>query len=138
MKKKCLSALIALCVLSAFPSVLNCLCTTGDCGLASRSIQSKTPQCHHANAPSKTEDGSRKECCGKCRIEKAAVLSNELSPVHEVRLRNTSAEIQFFSDFHASIRHPTLFQGEFFGSPPGFFEQHILNATFSFRAPPQG
>ena len=138
MKRKCLSVLIALCVFSAFPSALSCQCVFEDCHSVSEAVQAKIPQCHHAATPAKAGERTGKECCGKCQIEKAAVLSNDLSPAHEVRSSNTSAEIKSFSDFHASLRHPALFQGEFFGSPPGFFEQHILNATFSFRAPPQG
>jgi len=138
MKQKYLSAFLAVCVFIAFPSVLHCQCVGSDCGSSPKSLQAKTPPCHPAAAPAKGRDSSGSECCGKCRIEKAAVLSEELSPVNEIRSGNTLVEIKSFSDFHLKLRRPSVFRGESQESPPGFFEQHVLNTTFSFRAPPQG
>jgi len=129
---------MAVCVFSAFPSVLSCQCVDADCGSVPKSIQVKAPHCNPAAAHSEGRSSSNKECCGKCRIEKAAVLSNDLSPASDVRYRNTLAEIKSFADFHAKLQRTSFSKGEFPESPPGFFEQHILNTTFSFRAPPQG
>jgi hypothetical protein len=136
--KKYLAVLMAVCVFSAFPSVLSCQCVDADCSSVPKSIQTKVTPCHPAAAPSRGRSNSNKECCGKCRIEKAAVLSNDLLPASDVRPRNTLAEIKSFADFRAKLQRPSFFQGEFPEAPPGFFEQHVLNITFSFRAPPQG
>jgi len=138
MKKKCLSFFIAMCVFNAFPGVLNCQCVDADCRSVPKAIQASVSQCHHAAVLAKGENPSHKECCGKCRIERAVVLSSELSPAGDIRSGNTLAEIESFADFHSKLQCPSFFQGEFPESPPGFFEQHILNTTFSFRAPPQG
>ena len=138
MKKSCWAIFIVVCLVSAFPGVLNCQCVDANCGSVPKAIQTNVPQCHPAAAQTKGVDHSRKECCGKCRIEKAAVLSNEFSPVSDVRHRETLAEMKFFADFHSKIQRPSFFQGEFPEGPTGFFGQHILNTTFSFRAPPQG
>lgn len=137
MKKKYFSVFMVVCMLVAAPGVLNCRCVDADCGAASQAIRAHTPQCHAGAAQKQGEDPVRKECCGKCRIEKAAVLSGELSPSGDVRPRNTFAEIEAFVDFHPKIRHLSFSQERFSESPPGFFEKNVLNTTFSFRAPPQ-
>ncbi|MFH1209134.1 MAG: hypothetical protein V1673_06250 [Candidatus Omnitrophota bacterium] len=137
MKKKCLSVVVAVCVFGTFPGLSNCQCVGADCGSVPKAIQAKVPQCHSAASQAGGEGPSHKECCGKCRIEKAAVLSSEFSLTGDVRHGNTLAEVRSFADFHSKIRNPSFFQGKFFESPPGFFEQHVLNTTFSFRAPPQ-
>jgi len=138
MKKRYLSALMIVCFISVFPGILNCQCVIGDCHVASRAIQTKAPHCHPEAAQTKREDTSRKECCGKCRIEKAAVFSNELLPASDIHHRNALAGIKSFSDFHSKLQPPSFFRGESPRPPPGFFVRHILNTTFSFRAPPQG
>lgn len=138
MNKKYLSMFMAVCVFSSFPSALSCQCVDADCGSVPMSIQARTPQCHHATVQTKGENPTRKECCGKCQIEKAAVLSSEISAFWDVRLGDTWTAIKSFADFCSKLRRPSFSQGEFPESPPGFFEEHILNITFSFRAPPQG
>jgi hypothetical protein len=139
MRKKYFSALMAACFLSVLLSAIDCQCVTADCSFIPRAIRAKTPQCHPAAAQTKKEDPfSHKGCCGKCQIEKAAVFSKEPLLTSDVRLKNTLVKITFFSDFHSGIQHPPFSQGEFFESPPGFFERYVLNTTFSFRAPPQG
>ncbi|MEI7751520.1 MAG: hypothetical protein WCJ71_05435 [Candidatus Omnitrophota bacterium] len=136
--KKYLAVLMAVCVFSAFPSVLSCQCVDADCGSVSKSLQAKAPQCHPSADPSQGKSSSGKECCGKCQIENAAVLSNDLSPMSDVRHGNTLAEIKSFAGFRSKFQPLSLFQGECPESPPCFFQQHVLNTTFSFRAPPQG
>ena len=140
MKKKYLSALMAVCLFSAFPSALNCQCMDTGCGFVSKAVRTNVPQCHpHPVAVHSKENGnSAKECCGKCRIEKTAVLSNEFSPLSDIRPGNTLEEIKSFADFYSKIQRPSFFQEGSAESPPGFFAEYILNTTFSFRAPPQG
>ncbi len=129
---------MAVCVFSAFPSVLSCQCVDADCGFVSKSIQAKTSQCHASDAPSQGRDSSSQECCGKCRIEKAVVLSGELSMLSDNRHKNTSAEIRYFAGFNLKTKRPPFSQGEFPESLSEFFTWRVLNTTFSFRAPPQG
>ena len=138
MKKKGFSVLIAVCVFGTFPSALNGQCVGEGCGSVPKMIQASVPQCHHTAVPTKEASSPRKECCGKCQIEKAAVLSSDLFPTNDVRHKNTLAQIRAFTGFDSKIRHLSFFYTEYPGSPPGFFEQHVLNTTFSFRAPPQG
>ena len=135
--KKYLSIFIAVAVFGASPNVLSCRCVDRDCVSVPKTIQAHVPQCHPAAAQARGNDPTHKECCGKCQIEKSAVLVSELSPVSDVCHRNTLVEIRSFADFHAKIHCPYFSHGKFPESPPGFFEQHILNTTFSFRAPPQ-
>ena len=138
MKKRFLAVFIAICFVGIFPGALNCQCAVADCHVVPKTIQAKTPQCHHAAAQTGGESRSRKECCGKCRIEKAAVLSTGLSQLSEVRHKNTLASIKFFTDSNAKLQRPFFPSRKFPKLPPGFFTQFILNTTFSFRAPPQG
>jgi hypothetical protein len=136
MKKKYLSVIMAVCVFSAFPTALSCQCVDADCSFVSKTIRAKVPRCHPPVSQTRGGNSSRQECCGKCQIEKAAVLSNGLSPVSDIRHRNTLVEIRSFADLGSQLQKPSFFQREFPESPPGFFAQHILNTTFSFRAPP--
>ena len=138
MKKKGWALFIAVSVFSAFSGALNCQCADADCSFAAQAIHAKAPRCHYAAAQAKGENPSRKECCGKCRVEKAAVLSDELLLGREALPRNTLAEIKSFTDFYSKIQRLSFSPGTFTESPLGFFEQYILNTTFSFRAPPQG
>ena len=126
------------CMLSASSSVLNCQCVDADCSFAPKAIPSNDPPCHHAAAPAHQAGSSNKECCGKCQLEKAAVLSNELLLAREALPRNAWETIKSFVGVSPKIERPSFFYSEFSESPPGFFERHILNTTFSFRAPPQG
>ena len=135
--KKYLSGILFACVLSTSPGVLNCQCVGADCDLALKAVQADVPQCHRASAAAQGADPSRQGCCGKCRIEKAAVLSSELSSVRDVRRQDALEVIKYFDGFHSKLQPPSFFYRERTESPHGFFEQFILNTTFAFRAPPR-
>ncbi len=136
MKKKSLSLFMAVCVFSAFPGALGCQCVDADCGSVPKAIQAETLRCHSAASHAKGEDPSRKECCGKCRIEKAAVLSKEFSPVNPSRTRPVTIEEGFLNSFYPEVPRPFFSHEQLFGPSPGFFKRYVLNITFSFRAPP--
>ncbi|MFH0984092.1 MAG: hypothetical protein V1882_01000 [Candidatus Omnitrophota bacterium] len=138
MKKKWLSAILAMCVLGTFSGVGDCECRGVDCGFVSQAIRSEAFHCQPAAAHAERRDPSGEECCGKCGIEKAAVLSRKISFAGDVRPWSEFVEIQYSPGIHSKIEPLLFFKGELFESPPGFFEQHILGTTFSFRAPPQG
>lgn len=129
---------MALCVLSAFPSVLSCQCVDADCGSVSKSIQASVLQCHRVATQTKERDPFRKECCGKCQIEKTAVLSNKFFAANDVRPKNILMEMSPFASFYSKIRPPAFFRKRSSESPPGFFKRHVFGATLSFRGPPQG
>jgi|GEM_PF-3993041 len=138
MKKKLLSLLTAVCVFIVFPNAAICQCVGADCSFVAKEIQASVPQCHPAAAQAKEGRSSREECCGKCRIEKAAILSSDFLISGDIRAKSASAEDVSFVDFHPKVQSPPFFRSEYAESPPGFFERYVLNTTFSFRAPPQG
>ena len=133
MKRKYLSLFLAVCLFSAFPSALDCQCVDADCGSVPKVIQAEAPRCHPA---AKGEDPSRKECCGKCQIEKTAVLENKFLSAQDLRFGSTPFEIKFSTGFYSKPERQSFLSGRSLGFPSGFFTQHVLNTTFSFRAPP--
>jgi len=129
---------MAVYVLGAFPSIAVCQCVDADCGVVSMPVKANALRCHRVATQAKERDPSRKECCGKCQIEKAAVLSHEFFTSGDVRSKNTFIEMDPWGGFYSKIQPPSFFQKGFSESPPGFFIQSILNTTLSSRAPPQG
>lgn len=136
MKRSCWAVLIAVCVFGSFPGVLECQCVDADCSSVPQAVQAKAPRCHPAASHAKGEKSSRKECCGKCRIEKAAVLSKEFLSLNPFRTRPAAIETKWINVFHSDVPRPFFSREQLFGPSPGFLEQYVLNITFSFRAPP--
>ena len=136
MKKNFLSVFMAVCVFSAFPGAVNCFCVTGDCHSVSQTIRGEALQCHLATAAPKGENHSGEGCCGKCRIEKTAVLASGLLQGNDFRQRNVSEEMKSSVDFHINPRHVFSFQKKSQEFPPGFLTRYVLSSTFSFRGPP--
>lgn len=115
---------------------LSCGCVSGDCHGASSIKQSGAPKCHHDSTETRAKDSSRKECCGKCQIEKAAVLFGKNLSLGALPSENVAARTLGSAEvLEAGDRLPAHWEG--YSPPDTFFTQHILNFTFSFRAPPQ-
>jgi len=136
MKKNCLAIFIAISVFGSFPGALECPCADADCHFGSSADPALIPQCHQASAHAK--DNGPTECCGKCRIEKTAVLESKFLPSHDPRFSKIPAAFKTPAVIQLTIVQPVFERRELLGSPPAFFERHILNTTYSFRAPPLG
>jgi hypothetical protein len=134
MKRNCLAIFIAVCVLGSFPGALECQCVDADCRFGVSAAPAPVPRCHQV--PTHAKESDPKACCGKCRIEKTAVLESKFLPSHDSRFSKMPVASRIPAGIQRTIIQPVFEYQELCGSPPSFFEQHILNTTYSFRAPP--
>lgn len=137
MRNKYLSLTTALLLTGALAAGMACGCFSGDCQAFPGATQVKMAQCHHDSAQAKAKDPVRRDCCGKCQIEKWAVLAGNIVSMGAVLSKAAATDIPLFTDVPEAAHGSRPCRID--RSPPEiFFTQHVLNFTFSFRAPPQG
>ena len=138
MKKKYASLMMVFLLANASLDGTACLCVSADCSGSSGAREAKTPQCHHAAAPTPSQGQAPRNCCGKCQLEKRAVLAPEGTPLAGISSKQGFIEIGAFSDLKKGMPFPVLSKKGGTDFSPLFFTELILNTTFAFRGPPVG
>lgn len=137
MKSRLLALIMGLLVAVAPAAALACRCVFGDCGgeRASTAVSSST-QCHHG-APHSDQQRSSEECCGKCRIERAELVSKKISG--EPTVRTVQGDLSLRQAHLSGFLCGRHFQDSVFRDGiPDFFTDFVFSATFAFRGPPVG
>lgn len=136
MKRNWLAGVLAGCLVLTGVYGINCQCLISDCSSAVTALDvlDKKPHCHHEAA---TTPRAPKECCGKCQIEKNAVLFRDfLASIQNIFQPGLSAKDKAFVKFSEPLKKAVLFLARLRSPPQPFFTQHILTVTFGFRSPP--
>lgn len=137
MRNKYLSLTMSFLLTGAWVAGLACACFPGDCQAAAAAPRVTTAPCHHDGAQTQAKDPARQDCCGKCQIERWAVLTPK-APVLSAALPGDAAtDVPLIASAPGAGRAFPR-NGIDRGPPQNFFTRHVLNTTFSFRGPPQG
>jgi hypothetical protein len=135
MKNKYLASIMAVLMVSTAVLVLACQCAFADCG---RAVKINAARCHHETSETARKTPSGNRCCGKCQLEKAAVLSEKSFSLDQARSGKGTPETALLPLFFKTPSAIMLPKADLHGPPGTFFLKNIFNTSVSFRAPPQG
>lgn len=137
MKNRVLALAMFFLMVNAAATAFACQCAFADRREPFKAGGAETAQCHHESAAAKGQDAGGK-CCGRCRFEKAAAVSEK--PVYFVNTRSPEAAGAIMPSEEPVHNPRGLFRdcAGFYGSSRSFFVLHTLGTSFSFRAPPRG
>ncbi len=138
MRNKFLALATAFFLTTALGAGLTCACVSGDCHEFTGKVQVKMAQCHHGNTQAKAKEPARKDCCGKCQLEKKAILTGEAPLAGAILPEDAVADVPLFTATTPGTGHTVHRRRINCGPPTAYFTQCVLNFTFSFRAPPLG
>jgi len=134
-----LSLVMALVMVNAAVAVLACQCATADCVLPLQgSVKERSVQCHHEAAPAGEKTRPDQRCCGNCRLEKSAVLSEKLLDLAQGASPREGVEPAFLLSLSKDSSPAVVYNADLHGPPGTFFLKNILSTSVSFRAPPRG
>ncbi len=134
MKSK-LWVMILVVLTAGFSTAADCGCVSGECGSsAARPESSSRPACHHEEAESKP--ASHQGCCGKCQIEKTAVLGPSATHTLSPQPKPSHVPAEAIAGPSAPTVRVAATAAFLFEAPPGFFTDHILGTSLALRAPP--